>query len=165
MASGIYSSAKAGFMAGSTGFALLSSSAGHPIDLDTDTIRAFLVISTYTPAFQTDDYLSDIPTASRLGVTAGTGYNQGKQVTGISASVDGNGILTMLAQSPVVFDALAASASVKGMVMYKQGSSADTNSPLIAFFEFATVQSVAAGQAVSVLFNNQTGSAAQVLQV
>lgn len=109
MSNALYTKGKEKFLSGS-------------INLGSDTIKAALVSSSYTPNLATDEFLSTIS-----GVVLGTAVTLGtKAVTGGAFS----------AADPL-FTAVASGATAKALVIYKDTGSSAT-SPLLAYLDTIT---------------------------
>lgn len=102
------------------------------IDWLNDTIRVTLVDSAdYTPDLVNHEFLSDVPTAARIGNSGGTGLTDG---TALGTKTSTNGIADA---------ADATLTSVTGdeaeyILIYKDDGVAETSSPLIALLDTAT---------------------------
>lgn len=124
MASLIYNSAKKKLMDGS-------------IDLDSDTIKAALVTSSYTPDIDAHDFFDDI-----TNEVSGTGYTAGGiTLTNKSITVDNT-------NDRAVFDAddiswAASTITARRVIIYKSTGTAST-SPVIAVVDLGTDQSSSA---------------------
>ena len=108
------------------------------IDWVDDTIKAALVLDTWTPNQNTDDYWSDVSSheASGAGYTAG-----GATLSGKSTSQSGNYIRFFC--SDIVW-AASSIASVTKVVFYKDTGSAAT-SPLICYAVLSAAETSASG--------------------
>lgn len=126
MANVIYNSFKRDIMNGS-------------IDLDTDTIKAMLVTSTYSPNVDTHTKRSDITNeVSGSGYTAG-----GATLASAAVTVDNT-------DDEGVFDATdtawaASTITARGAVLYKSRGGASSADELIAYIDFSTDQISTAG--------------------
>lgn len=112
------------------------------IDLLNDNIKLVLVdTASYTPVFDTHEFLTDIPSGMRVAVSANL---QSKTIT----------IDSSLSPSQIMFSALGGSfSSVAGspteaVVLYKDTGVAST-SPLIAYYDNASVALVPNGNDVT----------------
>lgn len=103
------------------------------IDWVNDTIRAFLLDSAdYTPNLATDDFLADVPTAARIGGTAGgTAYTDGIALTGKSTSAG------VCDATDITFPTVTGD-QAEYILIYKQGATGDSDSQLIALIDTAT---------------------------
>lgn len=93
------------------------------IDWINDTIKCFLLDADYTPDLANDDFLDDIPVASRVGSAQTLA---GK--TSVSGIVDGN---------DVVFTAVTNATDVVKILLYKD-TGVEGTSQLIALYDTAT---------------------------
>ena len=91
----------------------------------TDNFKVILVdTGAYTPNFSTHEFLSDVPTSSRIGTTSGVALTS-KTTTGGAADA-----------ADITFSSVTG-ASVEALVIYKDTGTEGT-SPLLAFIDTAT---------------------------
>lgn len=116
----------------------LQSALNKEIDWDTDTIKAMLVTSTYTPNQDTHRYVSSI-----TGEAAGTGYTAGGQtLTGKTlVYTTGTNTLTLSADSPTWTGTTLS--GVRYIVFYVDTGTGAT-SPLISYMDFGSDQATTA---------------------
>lgn len=104
------------------------------IDWDADNIKIFLIRSASYPAFNidTDQYLSDVPAAARVGNSAGQTRADAPLIPGRSGALGvANGTNTTLLTVP-------AGAACQWLLIFKDDGAADASSPLIALLQDAT---------------------------
>lgn len=103
------------------------------IDLDTDTIKVFLVDSaSYTPNSATDQYLSDVPAGARKG---NTGLNtRADAITLLNKTVTAG----VFDADDIIFAAIAAGLALEYILIFKDDGVADASSPLICLLDTAT---------------------------
>lgn len=108
---------------------MLEDEARGAIDFDTDTFKAMLVQSGYTPNKTTHTKRSDVTSeASGTGYTAG-----GTAVTCTVAKVTGSNNVTLTFSNP---SWATATISAAGIVIYKSRGGASTADELVAFGDF-----------------------------
>lgn len=91
----------------------------------TDNFKVILVdTGAYTPNFGTHEFLSDVPTSSRIGTTSGVALTS-KTTTGGAADA-----------ADITFSSVTG-ASVEALVIYKDTGTEGT-SPLLAYIDTAT---------------------------
>lgn len=108
------------------------------IDLDTDTIKAALVTSSYSPDQDAHDFFDDI-----TNEVSGTGYTAG------GASLANKAVTADNTDNEGVFDAddttwSSSTITARGAVLYKSTGTAST-SPLICYIDFGADKSSSSG--------------------
>lgn len=122
MANAVYTKARESFLGQSPS-----------IDLDTDTIRAFLLdAASYTPDLATHQYLNDVPVAARKGNNGGTARSDAPELTGKSVT---DGIFDAL---DITFATVPAGDALEYILIFKDDGVADSSSPLVALIDTAT---------------------------
>lgn len=107
------------------------------IDFKVDTIKAMLVSAGYTP--NVDDDFASTPAASEISVSgyvpgfAGSGR---KTLASKTATVNDSADRGDLGAANITWTALAAGATIAGVVIYKHNTS-DADSPLIAYLDIS----------------------------
>lgn len=90
------------------------------IDFDTDTFKAMLVTSSYTPNKGSHEFRSSV-----TNEVSGTGYSAGGAVTGATVSLDTSGHKGEVTFDPVTWT--AASLTARACVIYKDTGSSATD--------------------------------------
>ena len=102
------------------------------IDLDTDTIKVFLIDgASYTPS-AAHQFLSDVPAGARKGNAGG---NTRADAPTLGSKTVTNGVFDA---ADVVFTAIPAGAALEYILIFKDDGSADATSALIALIDTAT---------------------------
>lgn len=110
------------------------------IDLDTDTIKAALVSSSYAPNIDTHDFFDDISgEISASGYTAGGAALANKSIT-----VDTSDDRAYLDADDTAWNA-GATFTVRYVILYKSTGTAGT-SPLIGYIDFGTDRVALSGE-------------------
>jgi hypothetical protein len=111
--------------------------ANGAIDIDTDTIKVSLHLSTYSVNLDTDDFHNDATNelAASGGYTAG-----GNTIANITRTVTGATNVTKIDGDDVTFTALTPSAPFRYGVIYKDRGGASTADELIALIDFGANQ-------------------------
>lgn len=109
------------------------------IDFDTDSFKAMLVTSSYTPDKDAHDFRNDV-----TNEVSGTGYTAGGQaVTATVAAVD-----TTNDRVDVTFGNLTwstASFTARGLVIYKARGGASSADEIIAYVDFGSDKTASGG--------------------
>lgn len=121
MANALYGLAKQSFL-----------SQNPSIDLDTDTIKSFLIdAASYTPNMSTHQYLSDVPAASRKGNSGGNTDADAVTLAGKTVT------LGVFDATDITFVTVPAGAALEYILIYKS-TGVEATSPLIALIDTAT---------------------------
>lgn len=117
----------------------LKSLANKEIDLDTDTLKAMLCTSAYTPDQDTHQYKSSI-----TNEVTGTGYTAGGQaLTSVTVAYNaGTNTLTLDAADP---SWAASTITARYIVFYDSSPATDATRPLIAYDDFGSDQVSSSG--------------------
>lgn len=117
----------------------LKSLANKEIDLDTDTLKAMLCTSAYTPDQDTHQYKSSI-----TNEVTGTGYTAtGQALTSVTVVYSaGTNTLTLDAADPAW---AASTITARYIVFYDSSPATDATRPLIAYDDFGTDQVSSSG--------------------
>lgn len=117
----------------------LKSLANKEIDLDTDTLKAMLCTSAYTPDQDTHQYKSSI-----TNEVTGTGYTAGGQaLTSVTVAYSaGTNTLTLDAADP---SWAASTITARYIVFYDSSPATDATRPLIAYDDFGSDQVSSSG--------------------
>jgi hypothetical protein len=110
------------------------------IDLNTDTIKAALVVATYTPDQNAHDFWDDV---SANEVANGNGYTTGGVELATPGVTPGTG--TVIFDSPTDPTWANSSITARYLVVYKSTGTAGT-SPLIAYVDFGENMTSATGE-------------------
>jgi hypothetical protein len=101
------------------------------IDFDTDTFKAMLVTSTYTPNKDTHEFRDDV-----TNEVSGTGYTAGGVASPITVSKD-----TVNDRVTIQFDAVSWASSTitaRGCVYYKSRGGASSADEIVAYNDFGS---------------------------
>lgn len=101
------------------------------IDADTDTFRAMLVTSSYTPNKDTHDRRNDV-----TNEVVGTGYTAGGAVAAVSVSIDTAADRVEISLGGVSWP--ASTITARGLVYYKARGGAASADELVAFIDFGS---------------------------
>lgn len=101
------------------------------IDADTDTFRAMLVTSSYTPNKDTHDRRNDV-----TNEVVGTGYTAGGAVAAVSVSIDTAADWVEISLGGVSWP--ASTITARGLVYYKARGGAASADELVAFIDFGS---------------------------
>jgi hypothetical protein len=112
----------------------LKSLANKEIDLDTDTLKAMLCTSAYTPDQDTHQYKSSV-----TNEVTGAGYTAtGQALTGVGVTYTaGTNVLMLDATDPAW---AASTITARYIVFYDSSPATDATRPLIAYDDFVTDQ-------------------------
>ena len=101
------------------------------IDFDTDTFKAMLVTSTYTPNKDTHEFLDDV-----TNEVSGTGYTAGGVTSAVTVTKD-----TVNDRVTIQFGAVSWSSSTitaRGCVYYKSRGGASSADEIVAYNDFGS---------------------------
>jgi hypothetical protein len=107
------------------------------IDFDTDTFKALLVTSSYTPNKDTHDFLNDV-----TNEVTGTGYTAGGVTTACTVTKDTANDRVTLQFAAVSW--AASTITARALVIYKSTGTASTDN-LVAYNDFGSDVSSTAG--------------------
>lgn len=100
------------------------------IDLDTDTIKVFLVDGgVYTPNLVTDQFLSSVPAGARYG---NTGLNTRADAITLTTKTIALGVFDA---DDISFTSIPTGPALEYLLIFKDDGAADASSPLIALFD------------------------------
>lgn len=111
------------------------------IDFDTDSFKAMLVTSSYTPDVDAHDYRNDV-----TNEVTGTGYTAGGAATTCTVTQDNANNRVSLAFSAVTW--AASSITARGAVIYKSRGGASSADELVAYVDFGSDKTSSGGDFV-----------------
>lgn len=112
------------------------------IDFDTDTFKAMLVTSAYTPDVDAHDYRNDV-----TNEVAGTGYTAGGAATAVTVTQDNANNRVSIAFANITWSAATITAA-RGAVIYKSRGGASSADELVAYVDFGADKSSSGGDFV-----------------
>jgi hypothetical protein len=101
------------------------------IDFDTDTFKAMLVTSTYTPNKDTDDKRNDV-----TNEVVGTGYTSGGVASAVTVTKDTANDKVTIAFAAVSW--ASSTITARGCVYYKSRGGASSADELVAYNDFGS---------------------------
>lgn len=111
------------------------------IDYDTDSFKAMLVTSSYTPDVDAHDYRNDV-----TNEVSGTGYTAGGAATTCTVTQDNANNRVSLAFSAVTW--ATSTLTARGAVIYKSRGGASSADELVAYVDFTSDKTSSGGDFV-----------------
>mgnify|MGYP003630546735 FL=1 len=108
------------------------------IDFDTDTFKAMLVTSSYTPNKDTHDFLDDV-----TNEVSGTGYTAGGATSAVTVTKDTDNDKVTIQFGAVSW--ATSTITARGCVYYKSRGGASSADELVAYNDFGSDVSSAGG--------------------